>query len=256
MVILWKNLHQTVTISGGGFGYTGFMLYPSKQSPELWATQLNFAGLERQHGLPAGVLVNLVRQESGGDCNALSRAGAHGLCQFMPKTAEWMKVNTKDPVSSIKGAARYLEYLMDRFQGDPEKAIAAYNWGEGNLGSLLRDYPKDWKNCLPSETKNYLAVVGRGIGKSFVQRQADGEQMSADDLRVEADRRRAQLRSVGAPADLPVEQLLGKFFFAIFEVFAKVFSSIGEFVGVSRSDELPVAMRTVQSVQASGNARG
>jgi len=63
------------------------MAYPRKQSPEAWAQQLDFAGLERKHGLPSGILTNLVRQESQGDCMAGSRKGAYGLCQFMPETA-------------------------------------------------------------------------------------------------------------------------------------------------------------------------
>ena len=229
------------------------MAYPQKQSPEQWAAQLNFAALERKHGLPRGVLVNLVRQESGGDCKIFgpeTRSGrAQGLCQFVPATAQEWGVDASDPVSSINGAARYLEWLMDRFGGDAEKAIAAYNWGPGNMRSLVRNHPNDWKQHLPKETKGYLANVSRGIGKSFVDRQRAGERMSDDELRDEEARRRAQLTSVGAASNLPADKILSDLFFAIFEMFAKTFEGIGDMIASITSDKPVVAMRQVTQVQ-------
>jgi Transglycosylase SLT domain len=206
------------------------MSYPRKQSPEQWATQLNFAGLERKHGLPAGVLVNLVRQESGGDSQILGPVTSNGeravgLCQFMPRTAAWRNVDANCPVSSINGAAKHLEYLMDYFKGDPEKAIAAYNWGEGNLGKLLNRHPNDWKNYLPNETKHYLAVVSKGIGRSFVQRQQAHEAISDEDVKTEEQRRRTQLRAVGLPTlaeSMDSGNVLSDLFFGLFKFFADI----------------------------------
>ncbi len=149
------------------------MKHPRKQSPEEWAKQLNFKSLEREHGLPQGVLTNLVRQESQGNCDAGSSAGAQGLCQFMPATAKAMGVDPSDPVSSINGAAKYLANLTDMFGGDTDKAIAAYNWGPGNIGKAIRKHGENWKEHLPKETKHYLKVVGGGIDGDTQHAKAD-----------------------------------------------------------------------------------
>ena len=194
------------------------MGYPNKQSPEQWAAQLDFAGLEKQHGLPAGVLTKLVRQESGGNCSATSPRGAHGLCQFMPATAKEFGVDSSDPKSSANGAARYLEQLMDMFDGDPAKAIAAYNWGPGNMRKNLRNHPNDWRAHLPPETTHYLSVVGSGIGESFVQRQARGA-LTQEDRDVEAERRRKELQEAGLSTTMSTDSLLGSLFFMLIKSF-------------------------------------
>lgn len=188
------------------------MGYPRKQSPEAWAEQLNFNGLERKHGLPAGVLTRLVRQESGGNCNAESPVGAKGLCQFMPGTAGQMGVDASDPVSSINGAARYLEDLMDMFGGDVDKAIAAYNWGPGNMRRAVRKHGDNWRAALPAETRHYLEVVGAG-GRSYAQRKQAGESIPAEDDEAEIARRNNRLAEAGLPS-MDLKDLLGSLFFA------------------------------------------
>lgn len=196
------------------------MSYPRKQSPEAWAQQLNFAGLEREHGLPAGVLLNLVRQESQGNCDAGSRKGAQGLCQFMPATAAGMGVNASDPVSSINGAAKYLEQLSDMFDGDTQKALAAYNWGPGNMRKLVRNHPNDWKDHLPKETKDYIRIVGNGIGRSYAERLAAGETISPEDSSIEEVRRRRELAEAGfSPDMMSGGSILGSLFFLLIKSF-------------------------------------
>ena len=193
------------------------MSYPDKQSPEAWARDLDFAGLERQHGLPAGVLTNLVRQESRGNCAATSPVGAQGICQFMPATARQLGVNARDPKSSAEGAAKYLEQLMDMFDGDPAKAIAAYNCGPGNVRKAMSSGGSDWRAHLPAETKNYLAIVGKDIGESYVQRDADGSLTDAD-RQAERARRERELNEAGIklPGD---SDILGALFFMIIKSF-------------------------------------
>lgn len=211
------------------------MMYPRQQISEQWAAQLNFAGLEQQHGLPAGVLTNLVRQESRGNCDARSPVGAQGLCQFMPATARAMGVNASDPVSSINGAARYLEQLMDMFDGDAQKAIAAYNWGPGNMRRNVREHGSDWKNYLPAETKHYLEVVGSGVGSTYVQRRAArtgaNGQVTPDpeDDDREAERRRNELREAGLSTDMSKDGLLGALFFMLIKGFLE--SKLGSLEG-------------------------
>ena len=79
------------------------------------------------------LLAGLLEQESRWNPNAVSRVGAQGLGQFMPATAAEFGVDVTDPKSSIDGAARYLSYLMDYFDGNVELAVYAYNGGMGNI---------------------------------------------------------------------------------------------------------------------------
>lgn len=196
------------------------MTYPRQQSAQAWAQQLNFAGLEQQHGLPSGVLTRLVHQESRGNCDAVNKgSGATGLCQFMPATARGMGVNPRDPVSSINGAAKYLEQMMDMFDGDIEKALAAYNYGPGNMRKLLRNHPSDWKAHLPKETSDYIVKVGSGIGQTYRQREQAGILTDADREQEEA-RRRSALQDYGVdPSKMGVNEIMGMMFFAIVKSF-------------------------------------
>ena len=50
----------------------------------------------------------------------------------------------------------YLKELNDKYDGNIEQVLAAYNWGRGNVDKTLKKYGKNWKQHLPTETKNYL----------------------------------------------------------------------------------------------------
>lgn len=70
--------------------------------------------------------------ESAGDVDAVSTAGAEGLMQLIPATADRFGVSdAMDPVANIKGGVAYLDWLMKTFDRDPVMVIAAYNAGEG-----------------------------------------------------------------------------------------------------------------------------
>ena len=70
--------------------------------------------------------------ESAGRADAVSSAGAQGLMQLIPATAERFGVtDSKDAVQNIKGGVAYLNWLMKEFDGDPVMVLAAYNAGEG-----------------------------------------------------------------------------------------------------------------------------
>ncbi|KAJ54077.1 lytic murein transglycosylase [Actibacterium mucosum KCTC 23349] len=70
--------------------------------------------------------------ESGGNAEALSPKGAHGVMQLIPATAERFGVeDSADPAQNIAGGVKYLDWLMQEFDGDPILVLAAYNAGEG-----------------------------------------------------------------------------------------------------------------------------
>lgn len=80
-------------------------------------------------GLHPALLEALVWQESRWRPGAVSPKGAIGLTQLMPDTARELGVDPRDPVANLQGGARYLRSLIDRFDGDLVKALAAYNAG-------------------------------------------------------------------------------------------------------------------------------
>ena len=107
-----------------------------------------------------------VKAESGFDPMAHSMAVASGLAQFMsPTFNEWsdkiglQSPNPYNPEHSIACQAAYMRWLMDQFPGDIDKALAAYNFGIGNV-KLNRPYPK--------ETTDYVARIKRYRGGKLV----------------------------------------------------------------------------------------
>jgi soluble lytic murein transglycosylase-like protein len=86
----------------------------------------------QRNGVDPALLKGLIRQESNFDPSARSGAGAVGLTQLMPATATSLGVtDPTDPAQAIEGGAKYLRAQLDRFGGDPAKALAAYNAGPG-----------------------------------------------------------------------------------------------------------------------------
>jgi hypothetical protein len=105
-------------------------------------------------------------QESGFNPYAKSKAGALGVSQFMPETWSALQKQGVVPEYAIPTnplmAMKAQKYLMDRLYnrfGDVDKALAAYNWGEGNLNKHLKANPDNWKESLPKETSDYLVKV-------------------------------------------------------------------------------------------------
>ncbi|MEB3328159.1 MAG: lytic transglycosylase domain-containing protein [Candidatus Sericytochromatia bacterium] len=103
---------------------------PAGRGLEPWRGPIEEAAA--RHGVPAWLVASVVRQESGGDARATSRAGAMGLMQLMPGTAAELGVEAPyDPRQNLEGGVRYLAGLIARFEGDLPRAVAAYNAGPG-----------------------------------------------------------------------------------------------------------------------------
>ncbi len=118
--------------------------------PEQYAAKV--AELAARFDLSPALLEAVVWQESRWRENALSHAGARGLAQLMPDTARYLGVDPDDPFANLEGGARYLREQLDRFDGDLEKALAAYNAGPGRV---------ERADGVPNirETKHYVAAI-------------------------------------------------------------------------------------------------
>lgn len=111
--------------------------------------------LAARFDLSPALIEALVWQESRWRADAVSPVGARGLAQLMPGTARDLGVNPDDPLANLEGGARYLREQLDRFDGDLERALAAYNAGPGRV---IRS------GGVPniSETRQYVAaIIGR-----------------------------------------------------------------------------------------------
>jgi len=107
----------------------------------------------RKNNLNPALVAAVVNTESKFKPTARSAAGAIGLMQLVPSTGRWMGAqDLTNPAQNISAGAKYLKYLSDRFGGDEQKMIAAYNAGEGNVRRF---------NGVPPfrETRNYVQRV-------------------------------------------------------------------------------------------------
>lgn len=114
------------------------------------------ADAETRYGLPPSLLGRVLYQESRFRTDIItgqtrSTAGALGIAQFMPGTAREMGIDPLNPTQAIDGAARYLRRLYDAL-GDWSKALAAYNWGIGNVSRKGLD-------AAPAETRAYVREI-------------------------------------------------------------------------------------------------
>lgn len=108
-----------------------------------------------RYDLPTGLIHSVIRAESNFQPQAVSRAGAQGLMQLMPGTAE--ELGVEDPFDieqNIDGGARYLRQMLDRFGGDVKQALAAYNAGPGTVMRYNGNVPY-------AETRDYVQKVLR-----------------------------------------------------------------------------------------------
>jgi soluble lytic murein transglycosylase-like protein len=103
----------------------------------------------------------VIWQESKYDAHARSHAGAQGLMQLMPATAKRFGCeHPDDPEENITAGTKYLGWLLKRFSGNVELALAGYNAGEGSV---------DKYDGIPpfNETQNYVKIITGRYGKTY-----------------------------------------------------------------------------------------
>ncbi|MEA1617914.1 lytic transglycosylase domain-containing protein [Erythrobacter sp. T5W1-R] len=127
--------------------------YPQTQAARIPGRYMaTIQQIAARYDLSPSLLEAVVWQESRWRENAVSPAGARGLAQLMPATARYLGVNPDDPHANLEGGARYLREQLNRFGGDLEKALAAYNAGPGRV---------ERAGGIPNirETREYVAAI-------------------------------------------------------------------------------------------------
>lgn len=124
-----------------------------------------------EYGLDPYFVCAMIDTESNFDENAVSEDGAQGLMQIMPETSGWIAEKLKisaydifDPETNIKFGCWYLRFLKDKFSGEEQLMMAAYNAGHNKVEEWLGQYSKDGITLdeIPyAETKKYVDKVTR-----------------------------------------------------------------------------------------------
>ena len=148
-------VRRSTQTSGGSAGAAGSTVVQGHTVVDI-DFLVQQAGL--RHNVDTDLIHAVIRQESNYDVFAVSVKGACGLMQLMPGTA--LRFGVKDifdPAENVEGGVKYLRHLMDRYEGDRIRALAAYNAGEGAV---------DRYGGVPPyrETEDYVDRVRRWYG--------------------------------------------------------------------------------------------
>lgn len=152
-----------------------------------------------QYGVPPSLALAVAGQESGFNQTKpngsllVSPAGAIGVMQLEPATAAQLGVDPADTQQNINGGVQYLAMLLQEFNGNQAQALAAYDWGPGNVSKAIAQYGANWLSVAPAETQNYVASIGGA-------QPAPAPAPSAD-LTLAPDMQAADLEAAAAAAD-------------------------------------------------------
>ena len=135
---------------------------------------------ERQ-GVDPRFIHAVIWQESKYKVRAQSHAGAQGLMQLMPATAERFGCDDPhDPAANIEAGTKYLKWLLKKFAGNVELALAGYNAGEGSVAKYNGIPPYD-------ETRNYVRIISKRYGKTYHPVVTSEQGIQQFNLRPEVD---------------------------------------------------------------------
>jgi hypothetical protein len=155
----------------------------SKQSPtpapaaaalDRQSLNLMVDGAGQRHQIDPDFINSVIRAESGFNTHAVSKKGAQGLMQLMPQTASQLGVaNSFDPNSNVEGGTKYLRALLEKYNYDVPKALAAYNAGPKRVDQYRGVPPYN-------ETRAYVASIIRDYNrKKLAENPALGHKKTA-----------------------------------------------------------------------------
>jgi soluble lytic murein transglycosylase-like protein len=151
------GVSAAASVGGASSGLSSSQLNAAGLNSAVAAYSAQFAAAEKKYNLPSGMLAAVAQQESGGNANAVSPAGAEGLMQLMPSTAASHGVNAFDPNQAIDAAASILSGNLNQF-GSVQLALAAYNAGAGAVQKYGGIPPY-------TETQNYVRNITAMMGR-------------------------------------------------------------------------------------------
>jgi len=150
--------HALAPAAAAERGFTIPADIPTSGDPAL--DRIIYEAGEKQ-GVDPRFIHAVIWQESKYKVDARSHAGAQGLMQLMPATAKRFGCeHPEDPVENITAGTKYLSWLLKRFAGNVELALAGYNAGEGSV---------DKYDGIPpyNETQNYVKIISKRYGKLY-----------------------------------------------------------------------------------------
>jgi soluble lytic murein transglycosylase-like protein len=169
-IYAWRDANGTLVLSdrkldapADVYEVEGAPAYRSTKPVTSSSAGQRFEALVQEYASRQSLRPELVRAviqvESGFNPLARSPKGAMGLMQLMPQTARELGVrNAYDPEENIRGGTRYLRLLLDKYAGNEELALAAYNAGSGAVDKYGRQVPPY------RETRDYVRKVGSAAG--------------------------------------------------------------------------------------------
>lgn len=195
----WKEIQSgkivpIIARRGGGASSSGAVT-----GKEDWLNKINakdtvanadsrLSAVSQRYGIPQHMLYAVWAQESRkGNMKQASAAGSKGHFQFMPGTAKAYGISGRewDFDASSDAAARYFQWLLKHYNGDHSKALAAYNWGNGNLDKAIKQYGNAWLSHAPKETQGYVNSINKMMaykGKGGMMTRPLGGQAVAQNL--------------------------------------------------------------------------
>jgi soluble lytic murein transglycosylase-like protein len=133
---------------------------PASTSEPPQSLQQIISSAAKRYGVDENLIKSVIKVESNYNPNAVSHAGAQGLMQLMPATARGLGVTDPfDPQQNVLAGTRFLRDMLRRYDGNLDAALAAYNWGPGNVDRKGMALPRETRDYLSKVKANYQQLV-------------------------------------------------------------------------------------------------